>query len=212
MEVSSGGGLVLWWWLAVLLLCQTGFCVSQKEPKPGCKFGRNSGDNVLNCQIESLNSQNFNGTNNNLNRARVIRILCSENTESILRTNHFNYLPKLRKLDVNACLIRKIPALAFSGLSGLTGLTLRNSGKSRESQDNPGHPKIILELEPDAFTGLNNLRSLNLTGNNLWSLPTKGVFCSLNSLFDLNLSHNFLQVKLIFIIKKYKLLFSLSFE
>ena len=54
------------------------------------------------------------------------------------------------------------------------------------------HDYLFSILEADAFTGLNNLRSLNLTKNNLWTVPSS-TFCGLHSLRFLNLSVNFLQ-------------------
>lgn len=115
-------------------------------------------------------------------------MVCTEaGLESILRTNHFGYLPQLRKLSIQSCLVKKIPALAFSGLSGLQDLQFVNNGGQNEEA-----AKIILEVEADAFTGLNDLKRLNVSGNNMWSLP-KGVFCSLSSLIDLDLSRNFIQ-------------------
>ena len=52
---------------------------------------------------------------------------------------------------------------------------------------------MVMELENDAFTGLNSLRSLNLTMNNLWTVPSPSTFCGLHSLIELNLSGNYLQ-------------------
>lgn len=74
--------------------------------------------------------------------------------------------------------------MAFSGLSGLKELSLRTG--------NSEWPAMVMELDRDAFTGLNSLEKINLTGNNVWTLP-KGVFCSLDRLKALNVSRNFLQ-------------------
>lgn len=112
---------------------------------------------------------------------------CSDHqSESILRTNHFGYLPHLKKLSVTSCRVRRVPALAFSGLSSLTDLEFSQTGGKTDDAE------VILEVESDAFTGLNSLQRLNFTSNNLWTLP-EAVFCSLNSLTELNLANNFLQ-------------------
>ena len=66
--------------------------------------------------------------------------------------------------------------------------TLNCKEKQREENCN-SDPYLI---EPDSFTGLNNLRRLNFTRNNLWTVPP-GTFCGLKSLTSLNLSSNFLQ-------------------
>jgi hypothetical protein len=71
--------------------------------------------------------------------------------ESILRTNHFGYLPSLRRLDLESCRIRRMPSLAFSGLSGLKELNVRTF-------NNEFSAAVVMEVEEDAFTGLNDLR------------------------------------------------------
>ena len=61
-----------------------------------------------------------------------------------MRTNQFGYLPNLLNLDVEYCKVRRVPALAFSGLSGLRDLevTTHNSDWSA----------MVLELEPGLVT------------------------------------------------------------
>ena len=49
-----------------------------------------------------------------------------------------------------------------------------------------------MEVEAEAFKGLNKLKRLNLTNNNLWTMP-QSAFCHLHSLTSLNLSQNYLQ-------------------
>ena len=137
------------------------------------------------CKFRTL--KNLNDSNFDFKNAREVNIECLDtDQESILKTNHLGYLPHLKKLSIENCLIKKVPALAFSGLSGLHALNFVNNGGQNDEAT------IILEMEADAFTGLNDLRSLNFSGNNMWSLP-KGIFCSLSSLTDLDLSRNFIQ-------------------
>lgn len=144
---------------------------------------------TLTCTLRTLTNAGANSSAalQSAHRARNVRVLCTgSRSESILRTNHFGYLPNLRKLAVDFCNVRKVPSLAFSGLSGLTSLNVA------AGSDNPA--SWTLELEADSFTGLNDLRVLNITHNNLWTLPENGgVFCGLSSLTVLNLSHNYLQ-------------------
>ena len=112
------------------------------------------------CSLRTLNAQNNTSSMPSAARAEHITIQCSNVYfyESILKINHFGYLPHLNRLSIESCLVKKMPALAFSGLSGLQGLNFVNNVKQAKS-DIEG--KVILEIEPDAFTGLNDLRSLN---------------------------------------------------
>ena len=112
--------------LFLLLLCITSSAASSKKGStPGCHL---DGDK-LTCELRTLSENGLNVTIREAVRARHLDLKCVEfNQESILRTNHFGYLPNLKKLSVESCLIRKIPSLAFSGLSGLVGLSFRNTG------------------------------------------------------------------------------------
>lgn len=145
---------------------------------------------TLQCFLPTLGSHNSSAIQS-ASRAGTIRVECvglgesESDDESILRTNHFGYLPSLRRLDLDLCRIRRIPSLAFSGLSGLKELNIR-------TYNNEFSAAVVMEVEEDAFTGLNDLRRLNFTHNNLWTLP-KGAFCGLSGLAVLNLSVNYLQ-------------------
>ena len=176
--------------VGLFLLLLLGLRSSATAAKTNPKECQLEGD-TLTCELRTLSSMGFNDSIKEAVRARSLVLKCLDefhNEESILRTNHLGYLPNLQKLIVESCWIRKIPSLAFSGLSGLNGLSFTNiGGLSRRDR-----ATVILEIETDAFTGLNNLRSLNLTGTNLWTLP-EATFCSLSSLTELNLSNNFIQ-------------------
>lgn len=138
------------------------------------------------CSLRTLNAQNNTASIQSSTRARHIDVQCSDVFfyESVLRTNHFGYLPNLQTLSLEFCKIRRIPSLAFSGLSGLRQLVIRTHNSEWSA--------MVMEMESDAFTGLNSLRTLNMTMNNLWSVPTN-TFCGLSSLSELNLSANYLQ-------------------
>ena len=157
---------------------------SATEVHNACSFDADL--DLLSCSLRTLNAHNQTSLASSA-KARRIRIHCSDVFfyESFLRTNHFGYLPNLQSLDLDSCKIRRVPALAFSGLSDLKSLTLRSR--------NTEWPAMIMELEgEDAFTGLESLRHLNLTQNNIWTLPPESL-CGLQSLTSLNLSHNFMQ-------------------
>ena len=171
----------------LLLSLEVGFCFSQCVQEQS---------EVLNCKLRTLASSlneslsSVHSASEVTQRTQEVKISCSEKgIESILRTNHFGYLPHLKELSIESCLVKKMPALAFSGLSGLQGLNFVENVKQTKSEI---EGRVILNIEQDAFTGLNDLRSLNFSGNNIWTLP-KAVFCSLSNLNSLDLSGNFIQ-------------------
>merc|ERR1712079_770293 len=147
----------------------------------------------LECTLQKL-EPSFNVTSN-LNTASQLTVRCTDNNpassedasfyeESILRTNHFGVLPRLRRLSIEGCKIRKIPFHAFSGLPNLEELNIHTRNSEWAS--------VVMEVEAEAFKGLNKLKRLNLTNNNLWTMP-QSAFCHLHSLTSLNLSQNYLQ-------------------
>ena len=79
------------------------------------------------CSLRTLNAQNNTASIQSASRAKIISVQCSDVFfyESVLRTNHFGYLPNLVHLNLEYCKIRRIPSLAFSGLSGLHDLVIR---------------------------------------------------------------------------------------
>jgi Leucine-rich repeat (LRR) protein len=177
--------------MLLLMMAQT----SSSSSSPSCSFDAMS--DALNCKLRTLDGSGGGGNNvtdNNGNgpyspsmqKSRSVTVTCSDVFfyESVLRTNHFGYLPQLKRLTLDSCKIRRVPGLAFSGLSGLKSLDLR----SRNSE----WSAMAMELEKDALTGLNELRRLNLTQNNIWTLP-ESTFCALDNLRALNLSQNFIQ-------------------
>eukprot|EP00095_Tigriopus_kingsejongensis_P011075 maker-scaffold23_size669530-snap-gene-5.21 protein:Tk11075 transcript:maker-scaffold23_size669530-snap-gene-5.21-mRNA-1 annotation:"protein toll" len=178
----GGGGGSLW----VSLMRQLILClfVTVVHSDPNCSYQVSS--DTLVCSLSSLEARNVSLAS--AGRARRVQITCvgdsGSRPGSILKTNHFGHLSNLQKLSVESCRVRRIPSLAFSGLNGLNSLTLTASESAWSASS--------LQIQADAFTGLNNLRILNLSRNNLWTLPPV-TFCSLSSLTVLNLSTNFLQ-------------------
>ncbi len=182
------------YWAVILAFVAFGGCLiiqadSSLQPDESSQGGTCSYDahhEKLWCSLRTLNAQNNTSSIQSSTRARHISVQCSDVFfyESVLRTNHFGYLPNLHSLGLEFCKIRRIPSLAFSGLSGLHDLVIRTHNSEWSA--------MVMELESDAFTGLNNLRSLNLTKNNLWTVPAS-TFCGLANLAELNLSSNYLQ-------------------
>jgi Leucine-rich repeat (LRR) protein len=176
-------------WISPWLLAPAAAASASSSDHTNCSFDVQT--ETLLCFLPKLGSHNSSSIQS-ASRAGTVRVECvgaggeaDTGNESILRTNHFGYLPSLRRLDLESCRLRRIPSLAFSGLSGLKELNVRTFS-------NEVSAAVVMEVEDDAFTGLNDLRRLNLTHNNLWTLP-RGAFCGLSGLAVLNLSVNYLQ-------------------
>lgn len=90
-------------------------------------------------------------------------------------------LRNLRDLRVEFCKIRYVPSMVLRGLRDLHTLSLRTH--------NVDWSAMNLDLHPESFRGLTELKELDLANNNLWSMPSD-VFCPLFSLKTLNLTVN----------------------
>ncbi|XP_070492997.1 toll-like receptor Tollo [Chironomus tepperi] len=89
----------------------------------------------------------------------------------------------LHELTIQFCKIKYVPSMTFKSLKNLKSLTLQTH--------NADWSTINLELHSETFSGLSELRRLNLADNNIWTLPN-GIFCPLFTLKYLNLSKNHL--------------------
>lgn len=143
-----------------------------------CQFG----DNELKCYMRTLEADIEAEALANL---ASLSVVCSDAFfyESTLRSRHFGELPDLASLHLDYCKIRHMPAHAFAGLYGLKSLTV-NSHNSEWSS-------LLMDMDKDAFVGLDNLVSLDLAYNNMWSLPINSL-CAMPRLRSLNLSTNHL--------------------
>ena len=117
------------------------------------------------CSLRTLNAQNNTASIQSSTRARHMNVQCSDVFfyESILRTNHFNYLPNLQSLTLEFCKIRRIPSLAFSGLSGLHELVIRTHNSEWSA--------MVMELESDAFTG--KASNIYLFLESIWNIVSQ---------------------------------------
>ena len=92
-----------------------------------------------------------------------------------LQSRDFDYLPRLRDLDIHGNRLQTLPAGLLSGLGNL--VSLRLDGNS------------LTELNASALTGLDRLQQLRLDGNRLAALPD-GLFLGIPSLTELQLQDN----------------------
>ncbi|XP_045499120.1 toll-like receptor 7 [Colias croceus] len=102
--------------------------------------------------------------------------------ESHLVANYFQKFSKLEDLSIHNCKLLRIPGNAFEGLRDLKKLSIRSKNYDWSSNKN-------LELSLGTFNGLRELQSLDLGENNLKVIPSD-VFCPLDNLQKLNLTHN----------------------
>lgn len=148
---------------------------------------------VLYCQIRTINSVEFlvrNLSQTESDRISVLMLECNDvlffesSFETARQGSFLSSLKQLKDLRVENCKIRNIPATAFSQIRHLRRLSLRSHNSEWSAMN--------LELHPESFRGLSDLRYLNLADNNIWSTPEE-LFCPLYSLTNLNLTRNKLQ-------------------
>lgn len=149
---------------------------------------------VLICQLRTVGSADALLTNlskSQADRVTALKLECSDvlffesSLDSSKEIGFLTSLRRLKELRVEYCKIRNIPPSVLSSLRQLKKLSLRSHNADWSSA-------MTMELHPESFRGLSELRSLNLADNNIWTTPPQ-VFCPLFSLTRLNLSRNKLQ-------------------
>ena len=86
-----------------------------------------------------------------------------------------------RSLNISYCKLRTLPPRSFVGLTNLEQLSVQTFNSQWSA--------ITLDLDYEAFIGLEKLTRLDLTRNNMFQLPGK-LFCPLNTELVVDLSHN----------------------
>ncbi|XP_047990471.1 LOW QUALITY PROTEIN: toll-like receptor 7 [Leguminivora glycinivorella] len=140
-------------------------------------------DNSILCRIRTLDSDGA-GIATVSSDTRHLSIECNHLLlfESSLRGHYFSSVPDLTELSINNCKLLQVPDGTFQDLRKLKRLKLR-------SKNFEWSPTKNLELSLNTFNGLSELHSLDLAQNNIKFVPS-GVFCSLENLNTLNLTHN----------------------
>lgn len=141
---------------------------------------------ALVCNLKTINSE-IENTNFSVIQSQYtvrLRIECADMFyfQSSLTPGSLQTLTDLRDLSIEFCKVANLTAGAFRGLRQLRNLTLRTH--------NTDWSAMTLEIDNEAFTEeLNLLERLDLSVNNIWSLP-EGTFCPLQNLEYLNLTRN----------------------
>ncbi len=165
--------------MLVLLLAVT----SGSQQWHGCKHDQ---ERQVSCRLRTLHpgtALEIQEQDDKLVEARKLALECSDlfHTDSELQSDHFGSLSQLEELQISACKIRRLPKLAFGGLTGLKSLTL-NSYHHDDTN-------VILEADVHSLRNLGALQRLDLAHNNLLSLAP-GTLCDLPSMKAVNVSHN----------------------
>ncbi|XP_030375559.1 toll-like receptor 6, partial [Scaptodrosophila lebanonensis] len=145
-------------------------------------------DVALTCSLRTVNSE-FDTTNFSVIPAEhtvALHILCNDEimTKSKLKEHSFAHLSQLQQLSIEYCKLEKFGRYVLSGMEHLRNLTVRTH--------NTLWPALNFEIEPEAFVVAKQLERLDLSSNNIWSLPDN-IFCTLTALSALNMSENRLQ-------------------
>ncbi len=152
---------------------------------------------ILSCRMKTISGLDGlirNLTNSQNQIVNALRLECSdvlfaesslvvENGQAAARGDYGAFNKHLHELTIQYCKIKYVPSTSFKSFKNLKSLTLQTH--------NADWSTINLELHAETFSGLSELRRLNLADNNLWTVPS-GVFCPLFSLKYLNLSKNHL--------------------
>ncbi|KAL3276836.1 hypothetical protein HHI36_012199 [Cryptolaemus montrouzieri] len=148
---------------------------------------------VLVCQIRTIGSADSvlkNLSQSQSDHVTVLKLECSDVLffESSLEPNKYgSFLSSYRKLvdlRIEFCKIRSIPSNGLWIMRHLKRLSIRSH--------NSDWSAMTLDLHRDSLRGMGELKSLDLSDNNIWSTPEQ-VFCPLYSLTHLNLTRNKLQ-------------------
>lgn len=162
------------------------------DPPDDCHFSKALGPDypeiMLMCNLRTVNSE-FDNTNFSVipsEHTVGLHVLCDDGimAKSNLKPQSFAHLTRLQELSVQYCKLSKFNKEVLDGLDHLRNLTVRTH--------NTLWPSLNFDIEPDAFNVVKNLERLDLSSNNIWSLP-ENIFCTLSGLISLNMSENRLQ-------------------
>ncbi|XP_076387505.1 toll-like receptor 7 [Megachile rotundata] len=151
-----------------------------------CKWLSEGGNDTrsADCTLRVLDPGTITSLVSSLDGAFKLRIRCSDvhHFESSFNAQSWQRLTSLHDLHVHGCKVLRIPKGAFQPLLELKKLTVQTFnavwGAGR-----------YLELAPDSLLGLRELHTLELVESNVQALPV-GLLCGLDNLQTLNLTGN----------------------
>lgn len=155
------------------------------EAPDDCKFSLIKNQDIsLACKLRTVNSE-FDTTNFSVipvEHTTSLTILCNHEmkVKSLLKPRGFAHLLQLNELNLEYCKFSKLQSEHFAGLD-LWNLSVRT--------ENYDWPQNSMELDANLFEHLRKLVRVDLSTNNIWSVPAN-LFCSLAQLKFLNMSMN----------------------
>ena len=157
---------------------------SHENPNGETKCNLVQDQGIMRCSLRTLQSE-IDATDNDIRRAKQLQVKCSNTYffESKLKSEHFGMLSSLEELEIEYCKIRHLPPRAFAGLSNLKKLSVQSHNSEWTS--------ILMDIDTNAFQKLDTIETINLSNNNLWSLPIN-TLCNLTKIRKLNISRNHL--------------------
>ena len=143
-----------------------------------------SGRMSVSCQVRTLDGEGTNLSALQVEGTIRLRVQCSQVLlfESSLPPHVFQRLNQLEELIVEHCKILQLPPDAFDGLRDLKRLSINTHNAEWGASKS-------MELAPSSLHGLKELQILDLSDNNIRSLP-EDAFCYLENLQILNLTRN----------------------
>ncbi|XP_076662185.1 toll-like receptor Tollo [Halictus rubicundus] len=170
-----------------------GRSITSLEAPSGCEWKKDGddGEKELECKVRTI--ANVPGLIGNLSAIQVdsISSLALNCTDVLFFESQIDGphgfllpLPRLEKLRVDNCKIRYLPGGVFVSAHNLRSLSVRTH--------NGDWSAMTLEMHRDSLRGLTSLQHLDLSENNLWTLPSE-LLCPVRGLHSLNLTRNKLQ-------------------
>lgn len=175
MSRSPGIITVSWWTIVIFVVVSMNKASGQQ-----CAWQYN-GTNVQ-CNVRTLERSGLDLAD--AEGASKLTIQCNEVYlfESQLPVDSFARLTGLAELTIDGCKLLQLPVAAFTAMPALKRLSVR-SGNSEWS------PGKSLEVVTGSMDALRELQILDLSNNNLRSLP-ESTLCPLVSLLELNMTQN----------------------